>query len=110
MLSTSSTISQPLADDALHGKARAQSIINAKRNTIAVAKIKFRKITMQVLFLAVLVHALHAALENRIVVFNGVRVNETVADIFASRMRNHTMRRKLLAHPSSGYFHAERCA
>jgi len=33
-------------------------VINAKRNAVAIAEVKFGQVAMQVLFLAVLVHAL----------------------------------------------------
>jgi hypothetical protein len=41
-------------------------IVNAKRNAVAVAEIKLRQIAVQMLLSAMLVDALHAALEDRI--------------------------------------------
>ena len=66
----SGTICQPLADDTLQRPRAALDVIDAEHKSIAVTEIKLRKITMQVLFLAVLIDAFHPTLENRIVVFN----------------------------------------
>jgi hypothetical protein len=50
-------------------------INNAKPDVVAVAKIKFRQIAMQVPFLAVLVDVLHAAFEDAVKALNPVRVD-----------------------------------
>ena len=57
------------ASGVLHGKRRTVSIVITKRNAVIVAEIVFRQIPMQVLFLAMLVHAPHAALEDREIAF-----------------------------------------
>jgi hypothetical protein len=44
------------------------------RRAVVVAEIKFRQIAMQVLFLAMLINAFHAALENRAVAPSTLRV------------------------------------
>src|SRR5258707_15212980 len=57
-------ISEPLSDDALQRAISAGNVIDAERNAIRVAKVKLGKVTVQMLFLAVLVYAFHAAFEN----------------------------------------------
>ena len=61
--------------------ARAASSY-AKRNAVAIPKIKLGKITVQMLLAAVLIHALHAALENRVVTFDRVRMDFNRANVF----------------------------
>ena len=64
----------------------ALGIVDANRNAVVIAEIKFRKIAMQMLFLAMLVHAVHAALEDREHVFDGVGVDDyrPLANVLAS--------------------------
>jgi hypothetical protein len=50
-----------------------------------IAEIKLRKIPVQVFFGAVLIDALHAALEDRIIVLDGVAV-EFATEVFAALM------------------------
>ena len=57
-------IGQPLADDALKRVRRALRILDAKPRTVVVAKIKLRDVAVQMLLAAMLVDALHAALED----------------------------------------------
>ena len=65
-------VGQPFADDALQSFYRAVLIVNAKRDAVGVAEVKLRQVAMQVLLLAMLIDALHAALENRIVALDRV--------------------------------------
>src|SRR5262249_17445344 len=53
-------------------RARSARVIHATGHAIAVPEIEFREIAMQVLLFAVLVDALHAALEGRIEALNRV--------------------------------------
>jgi len=50
-------------------------ILDAKRRPVAVAELKLRNVAMQVLFLTVLVNALHAALENGVIALKRVGMN-----------------------------------
>lgn len=63
----SGAICEPLADDALQRFGSTRIIAVTERNAVAVAKIVLRQIAVQVLLTAMLVDALHAALENRVV-------------------------------------------
>jgi hypothetical protein len=58
------SIGQTLSNDTLQCAVSAGTIIYAQRNAVAIAEIKLREIPMQMLLGAMLVHALHAALEN----------------------------------------------
>jgi len=62
-------ISQTLSNDALYGAFSSLNVVYAQPNTIAIAEIELREIAMQVLLFAVLIHALHAALEDREIAF-----------------------------------------
>lgn len=66
-------IHQALSGNALQRLVGAGGIIDAKGDAVRVAKIKFAQVAVQVLLRAVLIDALHAALENRKVAFNGIR-------------------------------------
>ena len=84
---TSRPIGQPLADDALHGAGGALHVIYAEPNAIAIAEIELRQIAVQMLLAAMLVDALHAALEDRVVAFDGVGADDdrsasSYADVF----------------------------
>jgi hypothetical protein len=68
-------VGQALALDASRSDLSAHQIIVPKFDAVAVAEIEFRQIAVQVLFLAVLVDALHSALEDRIVAFDRVGVD-----------------------------------
>src|SRR6266446_2800006 len=74
-------IRQPLPDNALQRSFGALYIINTEPNAIAVAEIELSKISVQVLFFAMLVDAFHAALEDRIEAFNRIGV-DVAANVF----------------------------
>ena len=65
-------ISEALPNDATQRAVGAGHGVNAKLDAVAVAEIELREIAM--LLLAVLIDALHAALENRVVAFDGIGV------------------------------------
>src|SRR5579863_9689983 len=67
-------VGEPLADNAFQRAVGAGHIVNAKFDPVAIAEIELGQIAVQVLFLAMLIDALHAALEDRIVAFGGVGV------------------------------------
>ncbi len=58
------TIRETLAFDTLNSKRRTFPVVNAEGRAVVKTEIKFREIAMQVLFLAMLVSAAHAALEH----------------------------------------------
>ena len=92
----SRSIGEALAYDPLHGASGTLYVIYAQPNAIGIAEIKFREITVQMLFAAMLIHAFHAAFENRREALERVRVN-FAATIFASAMINAAMAREVLA-------------
>lgn len=68
-------ISQTLSNDACDGTLCALYIIYGQPNAVAITEIALGGMSVQVFFLAVLTHTLHAALEHRIVVLSGVAVS-----------------------------------
>src|ERR1700735_668047 len=92
----SGPICQSLPGNSLKRAACASIIIHAKRNAVAVAEIKLREITVQMLFGAMLVDALHAALEDRIVALNRVRADVSPS-IFISTMVDRIVAQKVSA-------------
>jgi len=54
-------------------------VIYAEPNAIAIAEIKLSEIAVQVLLAAMLIDALHAALEDRIVVLDGIGADDALA-------------------------------
>ncbi len=74
-------ISEALADDARQGGNGTVGIAAAERGAVVVAELIFRQIAVQVPFGAVLVDALHAALEDREGALHGVRVDRAVVRV-----------------------------
>ena len=58
------TIRETLAARLRHGNGRTIRIVEAEPDPMIVAKVILGKVTMQMLFAAVLINAAHAALEN----------------------------------------------
>jgi hypothetical protein len=56
-----------LPTNALEGARGPLVVVNAESNALAITKIELGKIAMEMLLAAMLVHALHAALEDRVV-------------------------------------------
>jgi hypothetical protein len=73
---TSRSIGETLSNDAFDRALGAIYVIYAEPDAIAIAEIEFGKIAVQMLFAAMLIDALHAAFENRIVTFNCVGVDD----------------------------------
>lgn len=69
------TIGETLTLGTLQGNERPNVIVNAHGNAVALAEVKFRQIAVQMVFGAMLIDALHAALEDREIAFNGVGVD-----------------------------------
>ena len=70
-------IGEAFAYDTLHGASGTLNIIYAKPNAIGIAEIELGSVAVQMLFAAMLIDAFHAALENRIIVFDGVGVDHS---------------------------------
>lgn len=62
--SISRSIGQPLTDDALKRTVGPLNIVHTKTNAVVIAEIELRKVAVKASFFAVLVIALHAALED----------------------------------------------
>ncbi len=92
---TSRSVGQTLADDASQRAVSAGQVVNPKPDPVAVPEIVFRQIPEKMLFGAMLIDALKAALKHAVEAFNSVGVN-VAADIFAGLMAGETMRRKVL--------------
>src|ERR1700737_4762201 len=69
---TRRSIGQTLADDAFQRASGTLHIIYAKSDALAIPEMEFRKVAVQMLLAAMLINALHAALEDRIVALDGV--------------------------------------
>jgi hypothetical protein len=80
----SRSIGKALPNDAFDRPFGTLHIVNTKADAIAIAEIELGKISVQVFLAAMLVDALHAALEDRIVAFNGVGVNFAANIFFAA--------------------------
>jgi hypothetical protein len=74
-------IGKTLSDDSLDRPFGALHVVNTEPDVIAVPEIILGKISVQMLLAAMLVDAFHAALEDRIIAFNGVGVN-LAANVF----------------------------
>jgi hypothetical protein len=72
----SCSIGETLSNDTFDRALGALYVIYAEPDAIAIAKIEFGKVAMQMPFAAMLIDALHAALEDRIVAFNGVGMDD----------------------------------
>lgn len=72
----SCSIGEPLSSNALQGTISARRIINSKFDAVRISEIKFSKIAVQMFLTAMLINALHAALEDAVVAFNRVGVTE----------------------------------
>src|SRR5208283_2845208 len=71
----SAPIREALSDDAKRHPIGAIHIFATKRRTVRITEVELSKVAVQMLLAAVLVNALHASLENRVISFNCVRVD-----------------------------------
>lgn len=71
-------VGQALANDALQALDGALAVIHAQSRALFIAELKFSQIAVLVLFAAVLVNALHAALEDAEVTLHSVAVDGAV--------------------------------
>jgi hypothetical protein len=88
----SRSIGEPFPNNALDGDLGALNVIYTEPDAVAIAEIVFRKISVQMLFAAMLIDALHAALEDRVVPLDRVGVDVTAADVFAIGVVHGLMR------------------
>ncbi len=91
-------ISEPLADEALKREIGARYVIYAEFGAIGIAEIKFREIAVKVTFAAMLVDALHAALEHAEEALDGIGgydLRAFVAAIFLGLMVHAVMAREV---------------
>jgi hypothetical protein len=58
-------IGEPLALGALHSNGGSLRIVDAEPKAVGIPKVELGQVAVQVLLAAVLVHAFHAALEDR---------------------------------------------
>ena len=77
----SCSISQALADDPGKSALGTLNILAPQLDAVIIPEIEFREIAVKVLFAAMLVDVLHAALEKTKVAFGGINMN-VVAGIF----------------------------
>src|SRR6266508_2411643 len=91
---TRRSIGEALADDAPDGALGALYVIYAKSDAVAIAEIELGEIAVQVFLAAMLVHAFHAALEDRVEPFDGVGVGEAT-HVFINGMIDGFMPREL---------------
>lgn len=89
-------IHQPLASGATNYSGRALGIINTKADAVVIAEIKFRDIAMRIMLCAMLIDALHSALEYGIEAFRRVELG-FAAPIFARAVTHKVMCREMLA-------------
>ncbi len=89
---TNCLVRQTLADDSTQRPICTLFVIDTPRHAVGIAEIELRQIAVQVLLAAMLVHALHAALENAVVAFNRVGADRTTSpsgagkSMFAARL------------------------
>jgi hypothetical protein len=74
-------IGEPLAFHALQKTLCAVLIVYAKRDAVVIAEVEFSKVAVQVIVSAVLIDALHAALEDRKETFDGIGVDTAVGKL-----------------------------
>lgn len=86
-------IGQPLADDALQQTISAGNVINTQGHAVTIAEIELGKVAVQMVMAAMLVDALHAALEYRKEAFDGIGVQGLIClgDIFADTVTHKAM-------------------
>jgi hypothetical protein len=88
--------SKPFASCTLDGLIGPFLIINAKRDPVAIPEVKLRQIAVQMFLGTVLINALHAALEDRIV--TRCRFAATVDDVDTVFMANITVLAQKMCH------------
>src|SRR5579885_149466 len=97
--STSRLIGEPLADHALQQAFGALGIVHAKRDAVVVAEIKLRQIAVQMIVAAMLIDALHAALEHGEEAFDGVGMHAAIGarDVLTFAVTGELVIREVIA-------------
>lgn len=82
--------------DPVKGEVSTRGVVHVQRRAVVVTELVLRQIAVQVLLAAVLVHALHAALEDAEVALDGVRV-DIAAHVFTGLVGGEVVAREVLA-------------
>ena len=89
-------VGEALADRTLNGAGSAARTVDHKRGTVGITEIELGKVAVQMLLAAVLIDALHAALEDREATLDGVGIDIATA-IFPDRVIDGLVGCELLA-------------
>ncbi len=98
LFANSGAISEALANDTNQSNLGPGYVVNAKANPVIIAEVEFADVAVQMGLRAVLVDALHAALEHAVKAFNGVCVN-VAAHILFGAMCGEGVASKVRAYP-----------
>ncbi len=84
-LATSRFVSEPLPDHPFKELFSSRGVVNSLSTPMIIPEIEFGKVAVKMLFLAVLVNALHAALEYGEIVLSAIHVHGVVfwADVLS---------------------------
>jgi hypothetical protein len=93
---TNCSIGQALANRTEQDAISAVGIANAQADAVVIAEVEFSHVAAQVGLRAMLVDALHPALEDRIEAFHGVGVDVAVANVFACGVAGEIVSREVL--------------
>lgn len=85
------SIGKALSNDPLEELRGADFVVHAKARTVGIAEIEFRRVAMKMLIGDMVVDANDAALQDREVIFDCVRVPEMGADVFICGMVDATV-------------------
>jgi hypothetical protein len=96
----SRSIGKPLAHDAFQRPRGALIVIYAKLHAVAIARVKFRKMSVQMLLAAMLALTMHSALEDREKAFGGIGVSVTAQPPVTGQHRAVTPPLPVLQHLS----------
>lgn len=96
-LATNCSVGEALALGARNDQVCALHVIDAQADAVVIPEVKFRDVAVQMMLRAMLVDADHAALENAVVAFDRVGVDEAISDVFASTVAGEVVPGKALA-------------
>src|SRR5205809_429840 len=93
------SIGEPLAFRSQQSRFGARIVIRAKRDSVVVAELELRHVTMQVLLVAMLINALHPALEQAKETLNRVGMDSGIfkGDVLAFSVIDRAVASHLLA-------------
>lgn len=75
------TIRDPLANDAVQRASGTTAIVDTVRDAVVIPKLELGKVAVQMLLAAMLINALHGALEDAEIALDGVAVDRAVIQI-----------------------------